>query len=68
MTRTTITEHQRSLIQICFEIARDRFKAYAASSMPARACEQFARQAKEADELLMMFATADEITITGEAG
>lgn len=64
MTKTIeIDESRRSLAQICFEIARDHFKQLDCDGTHPRIREQFARQAVEADELLMMFASADTITV-----
>lgn len=63
MPARTLTENQRSLIRICFEIGRDRFNEHARSTMPQRACDQFARQAKETEELMTIFDDAGEIII-----
>ncbi len=65
--RIEIDDSQRSLIQICLEIARDRFKENATTIANSRVCEQFERQAKQADELLTTFTLADTITITTAA-
>lgn len=65
--RIEIDDSQRSLIQICFEIARDRFKKNAATIANSRVCEQFERQAAQTEELIMMFSEADAITVTTAA-
>jgi hypothetical protein len=62
-----LTEEQRGLLQIALEIARDKFKEHAKSmlvnSANVRLADQFDKQAKEADELLMWITNAENVLI-----
>jgi hypothetical protein len=65
----SLTEEQRGLLQVSLEIARDRFKDDAKiirrhhPSWPVSLADQFDKQAKEADELLMRVANAENVII-----
>ena len=71
MRKIEITENQRSLLQVSLEIARDKYRENAstvvadASTLVAkmRICQQFERQAVEAQELLDLFSGAEAITV-----
>ena len=62
-----LTEDQRSLLQLSLEIARDKFKenaSYLLSNGTAeRLVDQFRKQAKEADALLLWIAGAEAVII-----
>lgn len=58
-----LTEDQRSLLQLSLEIARDKFKVYATSDGAGSLADQFDKQAKEADELLIWVANAENVII-----
>lgn len=58
-----IDDTRRSLLQICLEIARDKFKENATTIANQRVAEQFSRQAAEAEQLLDLVAGADAITV-----
>lgn len=64
-----LNEDQRSLLQLSLEIARDRFKEHVVSfggsdfDFTKRLADQFAKQAKEADELLLWVAGAENVII-----
>ena len=58
------TDNQQSPLQICIEIARDKFKDYAGDTKhPERIRDQFARQHEEAITLLDLVSDGDSIVI-----
>ena len=66
-----LTGEQRSFLQFCLGISRDRFLDYAHARMTEeervrfkKINKQFARQADEANALLNLVVQADEITIS----
>jgi hypothetical protein len=65
--RIALTEEQRSLLQLSLEIARDKFKEHARSVgdglLTNRLADQFAKQAKQADELLLWVTGAENVII-----
>jgi hypothetical protein len=64
--RIALTEEQRHLLQLSLEIARDRFEDDAKISLDCYApqlANQFDKQAKEAGELLMWVANAENVII-----
>jgi hypothetical protein len=70
-----LTEEQRGLLRLSLEIARDKFKEDAKICLQpswtagllngknTRLADQFDKQAKEADELLMWVAGAENVII-----
>jgi len=62
-----LTENQRSLLQLALEIAVGRFKDDAKISLlkcaNTRLADQFDQQAKEAEELLLWVARAENVII-----
>jgi hypothetical protein len=61
----TLTEEQRSLIQICFEIAIEKFEANAIAACDnPRLNDQFNRQHAQTVDLMELFGAAGGIILT----